>query len=240
MKDNKKKFTLIELLVVIAIIGILVALVIPSLMGSYDTAKKTACQSNLSQIGQFITLYAKDNNNTFPYAFHGKAETWDDDLSAYDGRKLSATAATKNGLIKDDHKSMAGLAEIYRCPADEIDRNEYYARSYGINSDFQAITPWSTSDINDGIPTKVSSIQNPGEFIVIGPLPSDNNRLGGKEHDLRIIDQKDCYTYLESETDLTGLHGDYTFNFLMGDFSVKEITLDGSKTEHYWTKSPND
>ncbi len=55
-------FTLIELLVVIAIIGIIMALLLPGLSKVRAMGKKTACLSNLRQIGTGMQLYKTDNN----------------------------------------------------------------------------------------------------------------------------------------------------------------------------------
>lgn len=56
---NKKGFTLIELLVVIAIIGILSAIVLVSLRGAPDRARKARIQSGMTQVRtQAEMLYA--------------------------------------------------------------------------------------------------------------------------------------------------------------------------------------
>jgi prepilin-type N-terminal cleavage/methylation domain-containing protein len=59
-------FTLIELLVVIAIIAILAAMLLPALSQAKQAAYKAQCTSNLKQWGLAITMYAGDNNNSFP------------------------------------------------------------------------------------------------------------------------------------------------------------------------------
>lgn len=59
-------FTLIELLVVIGIIGILAALLLPSLAKAKQQAKRTACANNLQQLGLGFHSFAHDHNSKFP------------------------------------------------------------------------------------------------------------------------------------------------------------------------------
>jgi prepilin-type N-terminal cleavage/methylation domain len=56
-------FTLIELLTVIAIIGILAAIIIPTVGRVRDTAKASACASNLRQVAAACLLYANENRD---------------------------------------------------------------------------------------------------------------------------------------------------------------------------------
>ncbi len=59
-------FTLIELLVVIAIIAILTAILFPVFAQAKAAAKKTACISNLHQVGLAIAMYRNDADDTNP------------------------------------------------------------------------------------------------------------------------------------------------------------------------------
>jgi len=59
-------FTLVELLVVIAIIGILAALLLPTLGESKKSAQSIACVSNLHQIGLQLNMYVEENDDYLP------------------------------------------------------------------------------------------------------------------------------------------------------------------------------
>jgi prepilin-type N-terminal cleavage/methylation domain-containing protein/prepilin-type processing-associated H-X9-DG protein len=60
-RAGRHGFTLTELLMVIAVIGILVALLLPSLLRARITAQRAACTSNLRQLGLATHLYWDDN-----------------------------------------------------------------------------------------------------------------------------------------------------------------------------------
>ncbi len=63
LSKKEKGFTLIELLVVIAIIAILAGLILPVLARARESARRTACKSNLSQIGKACGMYAEVSAN---------------------------------------------------------------------------------------------------------------------------------------------------------------------------------
>lgn len=61
-RTSKRGFTLLEILCVVAIIGLLVAVLLPVLSSSRARARRTACVSQLRQIGQGIAQYRQDWN----------------------------------------------------------------------------------------------------------------------------------------------------------------------------------
>jgi len=64
---KKRGFTLIELLVVIAIIAILAAILFPVFSRAREQARKTACLSNMKQVGQALMMYVQDWDDTYPW-----------------------------------------------------------------------------------------------------------------------------------------------------------------------------
>lgn len=59
-------FTLVELLTVIAIVGLLAAIVVPTVGSLRENARNTQCLNNLRQLGLATKLYANDHGNRLP------------------------------------------------------------------------------------------------------------------------------------------------------------------------------
>lgn len=108
----RRAFTLIELLVVIAIIGILAALMLPSLSKAKSQAGKATDLNNLKQIMVAVHLYASDNGDVLPSA------NWDNGGGSLPGWLYTPGGANgfdvKTGQLWPAFKS----EKLFICPSD--------------------------------------------------------------------------------------------------------------------------
>lgn len=122
---RKDGFTLIELLVVIAIIAILAAILFPVFSSARDAAKKSACASNLRQMGTAYRLYTDDWNQMIPIAL---------ELKNFDSSTYWVTNSWRVCINK--YQKTQG---VFRCPTrskflDNNIGNLYYRTGhYGVN-----------------------------------------------------------------------------------------------------------
>jgi prepilin-type N-terminal cleavage/methylation domain-containing protein len=64
--NKRPAFTIIELLVVIAIIAILAGLLLPSLLGAKERARRASCKSSMRQFILVAHMYGTDNEERLP------------------------------------------------------------------------------------------------------------------------------------------------------------------------------
>jgi prepilin-type N-terminal cleavage/methylation domain-containing protein len=91
-------FTLIELLTVIAIIGILAAIIIPTVGKVQQTARRTADSSNLRQIGQASLIFAQSNKDQLPSNSLGSDASFGQNVSTNGSPATAKTVAAALAL----------------------------------------------------------------------------------------------------------------------------------------------
>jgi prepilin-type N-terminal cleavage/methylation domain-containing protein/prepilin-type processing-associated H-X9-DG protein len=153
-------FTLIELLTVIAIIGILAAIIIPTVGKVRETAKTSACASNLRQIAAACLLYANENRNQLvPMKDNATNELWRIKIQPYIGSRRSGQS-------------------VLICPGDSI--TDYpvssgtgeWPSSYGLNMGAQFTgNPGMLYEYAAGSRSKgLSAIKQPSRMIMVADI----------------------------------------------------------------------
>jgi prepilin-type N-terminal cleavage/methylation domain-containing protein len=130
-------FTLIELLVVIAIIGILAALLLPSLAGAKDRAIQAGDINNLKQQMIAVQLYATDNGDILPWPNWLKGDAADRPGWLYT-RDTAASGPAQFRVETGTSWQTLHEPKLYYCPSDNTNSSQFTARkqrasSYAMN-----------------------------------------------------------------------------------------------------------
>jgi len=114
--DKLLAFTLIEILVVIAIIGILFALLIPTLSSAKSRARTVACVSNMRQFGTAFSLYCQDNQDKVPPNKDGLdvklGDTWVEGWQGHAGSDCTNINLLKESLLY----AYVHNVKVWSCP----------------------------------------------------------------------------------------------------------------------------
>lgn len=108
LSQRRNAFTLIEMLVVITIMVLLVSIISPAVSGALNSARRTQCASNLSQLGQAFKLYVIESPRQLLPPVN---DTGSPDRPFGIPWFISISPYLENGT-----KTTKELSSIYRCP----------------------------------------------------------------------------------------------------------------------------
>lgn len=196
-------FTLVELLTVIGVLGILVAILIPTVSAARKSARNTQCTSNLREWGRAILLYASENKGR--YQFDG----W---------------ASVPNGPYMRYLTDSDSQYRRYRvCPMidDEADYNmgalTYSIVRGSINGKIDTVK----ANVNY---VELSNARNPSQYLLI--VDSINNTGGSLQGgDESWVKARVDPLFDKTQTDPRNTrHGSHHINGVFGDGSIRRIT----------------
>jgi len=171
-RNLRSGFTLIELLVVIAIIAILAAILFPVFAQAREQARKTACLSNLKQIGLACNMYVQDYDETFPFAW-GAPGPWDVALNPY--VKSAGLPAGGSGFPNT-------ASTVWHCPTDAYLYDGQHYISYSSNPLVMgggydpAVYSWNIYGYR--VARTLASIDSPSQVVFAGEMIPGYNTAG--------------------------------------------------------------
>lgn len=110
---RRRAFSLIELLVVMGIIAVLIGLLFPVISRAREASHRSACLSNLRQLGQAFIMYANLSHDHVPLGHIADEYQWDYTLNY---ATSSAAFVTHIGVLRDAH--LLDAPQAFFCPSE--------------------------------------------------------------------------------------------------------------------------
>lgn len=149
---RERGFTLIELLIVVAIIAIIAAVLFPVFGRARENARRSACSSNLKQIGLGLMQYVQDYDEKMPFTYAPNAFNFANPALAAGPSAIDPAGSAKFNFLEAIYPYV-GSRQVYVCPS--------------ATTDPTSATP---SMGNEYIPTTLSNTSYLGNAVVIPNL----------------------------------------------------------------------
>ena len=180
-KSRCDAFSLIESLVFLAIIGILVALLLPTLARSRARARAAVCANQMKQWGMAFRMYADDNNGWFFTTKH-----WESTEFLMNGHKARNVYARYLSDASSDK-----IIELRNCPsafkstsATQLKAENRYG--YSMNwPNVKTSKGYEPAEIDSygGTSYRLDKIPKPAEFLLL--VDTDGSRFSARSSELK-------------------------------------------------------
>lgn len=167
-------FTLVELLVVVAIVGLLIAILLPSLAAGRRAARETRCLATLRELATCTHLYAAESADVLPRSLHSAGFGFANGLPwGYAFTTYLASEPWTTAMRPQTWRDI--YTAHYRCPFDDRDLTGGTPWSYGYNVYYEL----TATETGDRTWRQLSDAPHASATVLFGEIGDEDDLLMG-------------------------------------------------------------